>query len=466
MLSMATAVIMPRQGQSVESCIIGKWHKQKGDKVQVGDILFAYETDKATFEEDAKTDGILLDVFYEEGDEVECLKVVCVIGNEGESVEEFRDAPNVQQAPSNDMPPVSAAAETAVTSRESAPAFNISSSEVAPIGVAASDVHGLRISPRARTLAAKTGADLSKAIPTGANNRIIESDVQKVIAAGHLFTSSVDGAGSGIIGTGIGGRVRTQDLISSVPAASVKARLSSAGTPIVPDCEQIKLSNVRKFIARAMHSSLSDSAQLTHHSSFDATDVMAFRKNLKSVENHPELSRITVTDILIYATSRVLLKHKSLNAYFNGDNMTIFNNVHMGLAVDAPRGLLVPTIFNANVLSLSEISVHSKALADKARNGTLAPDEQKGGTFTISNIGSFGVEMFTPVLNPPQTGILGVCNIIERTRNGKFYPAMGLSLTYDHRAADGADAGRFQKELIEYLENFSFNIVLDPVGLF
>jgi len=235
--------------------------------------------------------------------------------------------------------------------------------------------------------------------------------------------------------------------------------------PNTPDSEEVKLSGVRKFIAKAMHSSISQSAQLTHHSTFDAADIINFRQNLKSMTDRPELSKITVTDIIVYATARVLLRHKSMNAHFLGDKMALFNNAHIGLAVDTPRGLLVPTIFNANVMSLTEISKATKEKIEKSRQGTIGPDEIKGGTFTISNIGGFGIEMFTPIINPPQTGILGVCNVIERTKNGKPYPAMGLSLTYDHRALDGADAARFQRELMDYLEKFSFNLMLEQNGL-
>ena len=464
---MATPVIMPRQGQSVESCIIGKLYKQKGEQVKVGDLLFSYETDKATFEEEAKTEGILLDFFYEEGDEVECLKVVCVIGNEGESADEFRDKP------SESSPAVSAASAAYASGGAVADVGAAQESADAQADPGASFVKTLPaktpaaasgftpISPRAKALAEKTGADLSRAVPTGANNRIIEADVARVVSDGYFASNAVSGDFTGILGTGLGGRVTTFDMENIGAASAANFSAATSGIPNAPDSEEVKLSNVRKLIAKAMHTSLQSSAQLTHHCTFDATDVLGFRKNLKAVEEHPELSKITVTDIIIYAVSRILLKHKSMNAHFLGDKMTVFNNVHMGLAVDTPRGLLVPTIFNANIMTLLEISKVSKDKIEKSRQGTIAPDDLQGGTFTISNIGGFGIEMFTPVLNPPQTGILGVCSVVERTKNGLFYPAMGLSLTYDHRALDGADAARFQRELKEYLEKFSFNLALE-----
>jgi len=431
---MATAVIMPRQGQSVESCLIGKWYKAKGDKVSVGDILFTYETDKATFEEESKVDGIMLGVFFEEGDDVECLVNVCVIGAEGESVEEFRPASDGGGAAgqgdgssvlSSDMQIKESVSESSKTEEPSP----------CPDG-------RVRISPRARRLAEKTLADLRYAVPTGANGRIIERDVQAVLSAGHR-------SAGGSVASALVGQHSAGNTVMSV------------AQPAGPDSEVVALSNVRKFIAKAMHASLSNSAQLTSHSSFDATDVFDFRKRLKGMEDYPEFSKITITDIIIYAASRVLLEHKYINAHFLGDKMQLFNNAHIGVAVDTPRGLLVPTIFNANHMSLSELSAHAKTLFEKCKQGSIEPDLLKGASFTISNLGGLGVEMFTPILNPPQTGILGVCNTIERTKGGKPYPALGLSITYDHQAMDGADSARFLKDLTDYLENFTSNLLLD-----
>jgi len=141
--------------------------------------------------------------------------------------------------------------------------------------------------------------------------------------------------------------------------------------------------------------------------------------------------------------------------------MLLFHGANIGVATDTPRGLLVPTVFGADKMPLQEISEKAKVLFEKCKQGAIEPDALTGGTFTISNLGGFGIEMFTPILNPPQTGLLGVCNIIERTKEGKPYPAMGLSLTFDHRALDGADAARFLKELIEYLEKFSSSLSLE-----
>ncbi|MEE1043646.1 MAG: dihydrolipoamide acetyltransferase family protein, partial [Clostridia bacterium] len=221
----------------------------------------------------------------------------------------------------------------------------------------------------------------------------------------------------------------------------------------------VKFSGIRRAISKSMHTSLSTMAQLTHNTSFDATNILAYRKQLKAAED--ECSGITLGDIVLYAVSRTLLNHPDLNANMLDDNnIRLFKHVNLGFAVDTPRGLMVPTIFRADEMSLLEISKAVKALAAECRDGAISPDKLSGGSFTVSNLGNLGVESFTPVINPPQTGILGVCGTIDRVRKGadgsiQIYPAMGLSLTYDHRAVDGTPAAKFQKELAHNLENFT-----------
>jgi len=285
----------------------------------------------------------------------------------------------------------------------------------------------------------------------------MECDIQKVIADSHLATRAAMGSITNMPGTGIGGRVTISDTVRKSQTGPDGPGTRKPG----PMFEEVKLTNIRRTISKAMHASLAGSAQLTHHSTFDATDILNFRKTLKSIENREDLAKVSITDIIIYATSRVLLQHRSINAHFLGDSLALYKDAHIGIAVDTPRGLLVPTIFDANKLSLTDISAQSRSLIEKCRKGAISPDMLTGASFTISNLGGFGVEVFTPVLNPPQTGLLGVCSIIERTRGGVPYPAMGLSLTYDHRALDGADAARFQKSLIEYLEKFTTNLALE-----
>jgi len=206
-----------------------------------------------------------------------------------------------------------------------------------------------------------------------------------------------------------------------------------------------------------MTTSLSTMAQLTNNTSFDASALLKYRKLLKEKGEALGVNGITISDIIIYAVSRTLKNHRSLNAHLLDDKMRYFNGVHIGIACDTERGLLVPTLFNADKMSLLEISKKSKEIIADTKAGKVSPDLLQGASFTVSNLGTMGIESFTPVINPPQTGILGLCATVERVRtvNGQIttYPAMGLSLTYDHRAVDGAPASLFLKELCTNLEN-------------
>ena len=414
---MATGVIMPRQGQSVESCIITKWNVNKGDSVKEGDVLFEYETDKAAFEEEAKVNGTVLEILAEEGDDVPCLDTVCVIGNEGDDISEFLSAS-------------SGIEEEAEVKNEADEAKE----EVVIVSTKKGDEE--KISPRAKMMAEEKNLDLSKAVPTGPDGRIIERDVLTLAKNGFKI-------------------VKGEDKEEVCDAVDVNV----ANNAEIAEYEDIKHSNVRKVIAKSMHASLSNMAQLTFNRSFDATEMMSYRKTLKKSSEAMGLVNITINDIIMYAVSRTLLEHKSFNAHYDDEKLRVFNNVNLGMAVDTPRGLLVPTIFNANKMSLNEISIRAKELGSMAGEGKISPDLLTGASFTVSNLGSFGIESFTPIVNPPQTGILGVCGLTDKVKvvegNIVPYKSMNLSLTCDHRAVDGADAARLLKDLCENLENFS-----------
>ena len=438
---MATVVIMPRQGQSVESCIITAFAKKVGDTVAVGDVLFSYETDKSSFDEPAPVAGQILAIFREEGDDVPCLENVLVIGNAGEDFSEFVPKDDSAPAPAEEK---KADAPAAVAE---APKAEVAATASAP---------ATSISPRARLLAEKTNADLLKAEATGPDGRIIERDVQRLVDLGLTVSGAAKANyNEAVAGTGINGKVMLGDVIGGKAEAPAQA-----ASPAVPVCEyeDVKLPNIRKVIANAMHNSLSTMAQLTLNASFDATKILAFRASLKNGAEKLGLANITLNDIVLFAVSRVLLNHKDLNANYLDDTMRYYNTVNLGVAVDTPRGLMVPNVFGAEKLSLNELAKATKAVIGEAQSGTISPDKLKGGSFTVTNLGSLGIESFTPVINPPQTGILGVCAISKKLKevNGEdvVYPAMGLSLTFDHRALDGAPAAKFLKELCFALENF------------
>lgn len=399
---MAHTVIMPKQGQSVESCIITKWHKAAGDDLREGDLLFSYETDKAAFDCEADASGKLLAVLAEEGDDVPCLEPVCVIGKEGEDIGDISAAKKTEEKQAEEQPQMQ--------KKERKP-------EVVTVNRNAGGE--IFVSPRARKTAERQGVDASLAMPTGANGRVMERDVYRLSEQGPQQTA-------------------------------VKHEASGSA-----DYTEERLSNVRKLIARTMHESLSNMAQLTNHTSFDATNLLEARKSFKAKGRD-----ITINDMILYAVSRSLLNHPYVNAHFLGDSMKLFRSVNLGVAVDTDRGLLVPTLYNADKKSLSEISNETKELIAAARSGRIAPELLANGTFTVTNLGALGVEGFTPVINPPQTAILGVCAIETRVRVSErsfaTYPAMGLSLTYDHRAVDGAPAAKFAKELGAMMERLDF----------
>lgn len=442
---MATPVMMPNVGITVESCILTTWHKKVGDAVKKGDVLFTYETDKSTLDEESPVDGIMLAQFFAEDDDVKVMTNVCVIGNEGESTAEFAPAQAAEEAPAAEAAPAPAAAAPAPAA------------EAAPVAAAAPVAQGefVKISPRARALAAKTGVEARFAGATGPDGRIIERDIRTLIENGPVNTPAAAAAFNGAAGTGIGGKFSVGDIGAAAAPAAV------AAAPVAEYVDE-KLPTIRKTIAKQMVSSLSTAAQLTHTVSFDATEIMAFRKKVKNNSEALGLNNITLNDIMLYAVSRVLKMeaHRDLNAHLiNGDTMRYFTNVNLGIAVDTPKGLLVPTLHNANLKSLNDISAEAKKLAKTCQDGAATPDLLQGASFTISNLGSFGIESFTPVINTPQVAILGVGTITTRVRevNGeiKTYPAMSLSLTYDHRAVDGAPASRFLVDLKNALENFS-----------
>ena len=430
---MANLVIMPRQGQSVESCIITTWQKKKGDRVNEGDIIFSYETDKSAFDEPAQFSGVILHTFAEEGDVVDCLAPVCIIGEEGEDISSLLGP----AAPAEEKKEETKAEEAAPTEKAEQAA--------AP---EATKVEGdrLRISPRAKNLALKTGVDLSAVTPTGPHGRIIERDVNAALDAGKVgTTAAVEDFLRGIVPE----KKEEAEAPASAPAAA------AAPSADVYAYEEVPMSNVRKVIAKSMHASLSEMAQLTLNASFDATRLLAYRKLLKERGEEMGLSKVTINDMVLFAVGRILPNFPDINANLVDGKIRRFAHANVGCAVDTDRGLLVPVITCAEKKTLAEVSADAKRLAGGAREGKLSPDEMSGGSFTVTNLGSLGVESFTPVINPPQTAILGVCCTVNRLKaDGTVYPAMGLSLTFDHRAVDGAPAAKFLKELCSALESF------------
>lgn len=402
---------MPKQGQSVETCIITKWFKKKGESISVGDILFSYETDKAAFDLESPADGILLDVFFEDGAEVPVLVNVAVIGKTGDSTESY----NPNQTPSK--------ASTASKIPEVVKDLN----DVKAVETISSTTEGkIRISPRAKRLAEDKKLNYNNLQGSGPNGRIITDDIVKAL--------------SGV-------------TVNKITANDTEVEYT----------EQ-PLSNVRKLIAKAMHASLQNSAQLTHHMSADVRRLLEARqKNKNEVAAGTVKQDITINDMVCWCVIRALEKFPDANSHFLDDRIKTFNKVHLGIAVDTQRGLMVPSVKNASDMDLLTLSRALRSVADACKKGSISPEliQSTAATFTVSNLGNYGVEMFTPVVNLPQAAILGVCTIIYRPADiGNnifgFVPYIGLSLTYDHRAIDGGPATLFLKEIKGQIEAFRY----------
>lgn len=449
---MAEIIIMPKQGQSVESCIIAEINKKKGDAVNKGDVLFSYETDKASFEEESPADGFVLECFYNEGDEVLVLDKMMIIGQPGEDYSALLggEVSSGQQAPSS-VP------ENHDIKKSETPTSSI---EIADPFTPYIESETQFISPRARSLAAGKGLDISQVAGSGPKGRIVEKDIlgtlenrpkltplAKKIAAETGFQPT--GEGSGLSGT-----AKSVDLAPPLNAA------------YGVDYEDKKISNMRRIIAKSMHASLQNSAQLTHHLGADARRILEIRKQVKAeMEKGKLTTNITLNDLVCFAVIKALKKFPNVNTHFLGDTVRYFNKVHLALAVDTDRGLMVPVVRNADDLSVAGLANQFKELAAACRKGSVNPEilSAEAATFTVSNLGNYGVEMFTPVINLPQSAILGVNTIVPRPKDlgdgvYAFVPFIGLSLTYDHRSIDGGEATRFLKQIAIEIETMEIDL--------
>ncbi len=449
---------MPKQGQSVESCIVTEFKKKVGDKVAVGDALFSYETDKASFDEDAKVEGTVLACFFNDNDEIPCLTNVMVIGEPGESFSEY--APSGAGAPAaSGAEAASPAAEPASSVPEPAEVTAATAPDALTNSATGTVVANAPVSPRARKLAAERGVDTAQVAGTGPHGRIIERDIIAAQGAPKSGLAKAMMAAGGLqapaAGSGIGGMVKGSDLKVWKPTHT--ENLAGEGEEFKVE----KMSNMRKLIAKSMYNSLQNTAQLTHMLGADARRVQALRKKAKKALEEGKIdANITINDFVCYAVIKALKKFPRVNSHCLGDAMRIFNVVNLGCAVDTERGLMVPCVKHAEDLNIIGLSKALKKIAEDCKKGSINPDllSAEGASFTVSNLGGFGVEWFTPVINVPQSAILGVGTIVPRPKDlgagvYAFVPYLGLSLTYDHRALDGGEATRFLKQVAVEIEN-------------
>ena len=419
---MAEAVVLPKLGNTVESAIILAWHVAAGDPVQAGDLLCEIETDKATLEVESSASGVLLARLYHEGDEVPVLSNIAVVGQDGESFAEF-------------MPLTPAAKEEPAPDWTGARQSKVSASSIPQLN------QPVFISPRALNLAQRRGIEIDSLAGSGPDGRIIERDIEaaigkrvKVSPVAQAMLDSGDFELADNLQTGR--RVGKTDLVPTDRDDAVV---------------EIPLKGARKIIAKRMLESLQTTAQLSLNATADARALQAFRRRLKESDESLGLRDVNINDLLLFTAARTLPAFPELNALFENDTIYQHKAIHLGVAVDTERGLLAPVIPHADAMTLKQIAAEAHRLAEACRVGKARPDELTGGTFTVSNLGALGIESFTPVLNPPQVGILGVGSInLKPVQSGddiEFVPHIGFSLTINHQVVDGAPAARFLAQL-------------------
>ena len=401
--------LMPKLGMDMEEGVVARWIKNEGETVQKGEALAEIETDKSVVEVESPLSGVILKIYCPEGESAPCNDPIAAIGPAGTVAPADPKAAAAAPVAAPAVAPAAAAAPAVV---KAAPA--------AKAGIAAKTPGGrIRTSPRACRLAAQHQIDLSAIAGTGENGRIIEHDVQTFIENG--------------------GAAAVAQIARRVPTETVEP-----------------LSGVRKVTARRMMQSLNGSAQTNHRVDVDTTNMMNFRKQVNA-KLEKEGIKVSVVDILTMACAKALIEHPMANASLMADGLHMHNYANVGIACDTPKGLMVPVIKDADVLSITEMARASRAVINKARNGELKPDDMSGGTFTISNLGMFEIDSFTAVLNPPETCILAVSRTVDKVvvENGQMVirPMMNLCLTYDHQILDGAPAARFLEAIKHYIEN-------------
>ncbi len=446
---MAVEVVMPKQGNSVESCIIIDWRVKEGDTVALGDVICEAETDKSTIEVESTAEGTVLKLLYAVEDEVPVMQPILVVGEKGEKV--------AVQASTTETP-VEKKDETPVQ-KEPKKEEKVAAEQPKTVAVG--------VSPRARNVANSSGVDVSTLTPTGPKGRVIERDVLGALEGREPLTPAAKAAliEGGLQapekGTGIGGRVLSSDLTAGhVASASAVEQADFPGA-----FTETPVRGVRKVTAKRMHESLASTAQFTMNAYADATALQALRARFKASAPELGLQKVTINDLILFAVSRTIGQFSFMNSHFLGDRMITFDHVHLGCAVDTPKGLLVPVVRFADRLSLKQLSDEFKRLAAASIEGKAQPDDLTGGTFTVTNLGAMGIDTFTPVINVPEVAILGVGTISMRAiedaeEDMVFVPHIGLSLTIDHQAVDGAPAARFMKALCENIASIDLLMAL------
>ncbi|MBU4313789.1 MAG: 2-oxo acid dehydrogenase subunit E2 [Actinobacteria bacterium] len=450
-------VIMPKLGLTMESGKIEKWHKKEGDKVEIGEVLFEVMTDKVTLEVESYDSGILRKILRTEGEEVPVTEVIAYIGDKDEEIPQY-ELKKEAEAKIGEME-IKEAEETAGKVKEVS-------------GILKEKV---KISPIARKLAEKSNLDITKITGTGPRGRILREDVEKYIKSAEeervekrVIISplarktakelGIDYRSEKISGSGPGGRIVKEDVI-----AYSKEKEKAGRKAVVPQPASVAikssslLTGIRKVIAERMSYSKSNIPHIVLDAKANTTKLMDLREKLKEKILEKYGIKVTYTDFILKSTAVALRENLEVNSTFSNGDYIIYDDINVGVAVSLEEGLIVPTIFNCDELEVLDIAKKRVELVGKAREGKLSLEEISNGTFTVTNLGMYGIRSFSPIINPPQAAILAVGEIYTEpvVINGKIKPEsfINLSIACDHRIIDGTIGAKFLRKIVELIEN-------------
>lgn len=461
---MAVELTMPQMDQTMTKGKIGKWLIKEGDTVKEGDAVLEIETDKVTCDVESIADGVIAQLLVEEGVEVPVNAPLALIAAPGEEVERREPStPSVADQVSEPAPTSPPSSSSSIPSPPPQPS-------------------AIKASPVARRLAEAQQVDLAEVKASGPGGRIVEADVQAYLESTAPQPPELDGVIKNmeaqppvserikasplarrlaktheldlatVVGSGAGGRIVRDDVLKAAEAAvepAPEVHREVVPTPVIP------MTGIRQTIAERMTHSLQTTASVTLNTEVDVTELMELRSWLNEKLSAKEVT-LTYTDILVKVTANALRQHPRLNATLKDDGIHLMEEINIGVAVALEDGLIVPVITNADGKGLSTISEEIKTLAERARTNQLGPGELRGGTFTITNLGMFGIDAFTPIINPPECAILGVGRIVKKPAVHEdeitIRHTMHLSLSFDHRIVDGAPAAQFLQTVTEYIQ--------------
>ena len=414
---MAYEVLMPQLGLTMEEGTVSQWIKHEGDAVKAGDVVVEITTDKLTNEITSEQDGVLLKIVAQEGEDVPVKGLLAYIGQPGEQV--------------GGAAPAAAAASAAPSAEPAAASVS------APAAAPAAGGKRIRISPLARKIARQMGVDYTAVTGTGPSGRIVKRDILAAAEAAPKAAAPAPAARK-----------------SAAPAAAPAGTAFPVKNLELMEGDTVeKLTGMRKVVAQRMYTSAVEIPTVTQTVKVDVTALLAFRKKLKE-EGHA----FSVNDFVLKAVAKALRRHPEILVSLDGEQIIRRAHVNLGMAVALDAGLIVPVIRDADLLSLEALSAKAKDLAERARANQLGADEYKGSTFTVSNLGMFGVESFTPIINQPDAAILGVnCTedelVMEDDGTIAKHQVLRISLTFDHRLLDGAVAAKFEMTIRDLLEH-------------